>query len=211
MKLLLIKTIAMLGIALTLVSCGQGTESETATDEPQPTSLPAVTDSDYPPPQDEPADEPGYPYPPPAIIPTVAGYPEPNSDLGVELDATPGPVPEPSSSSGVVVGVIQVNNEPIPNLTIYLAEVLTDGEGLERVASYDRVMSPRAFTNEDGQFVFSNILPGRYGLVLDTVLSAYLLHLPQEDTAMVITVEAGQVTEIELLDYDSLPIPGSGE
>jgi hypothetical protein len=129
----------------------------------------------------------------------------------VELYATAGPVPEASSSSGVVVGVIQVNNEPIPNLTIYLAEVLNDGEGLERVASYDRVNSPRAFTNEEGEYVFSNILPGRYGLVLDIVLSAYLLHLPQEDTALIITVEAGQVTEIELLDYDSLPLPDVGE
>jgi hypothetical protein len=209
MKLLRIKIIALLGIALIFVSCNQGSEIETAAAESQPTSIPTVADSGYPAPLSEPTEDSGYP--PPVIIPTIAGYPAPNSDVEVELYATAGPVPEASSSSGVVVGVIQVNNEPIPNLTIYLAEVLNDGEGLERVASYDRVNSPRAFTNEEGEYVFSNILPGRYGLVLDIVLSAYLLHLPQEDTALIITVEAGQVTEIELLDYDSLPLPDVGE
>lgn len=209
MKLLLIKIITMLGMALVLVSCSQGTETETATAEPQPTAIPATTDSGYPAPLSEPTEDSGYP--PPVIIPTIAGYPAPISDVEFELYATAGPAPEPSASSGVVAGVIQVNNEPIPNLTIYLAEVLLDSEGLERVASYDRINSPRAFTNEDGEFVFSNIPPGRYGLVLDTVLSAYLLHLPQEDTALMITIEAGQVTEIELLDYDSLPLPDTGE
>lgn len=192
-------------IVVFTAACNGGTSSESLPTEPTFTSAPATTESGYPPPTGEIEVTPGYP--PPAEIPTVAGYPEPDSGESPDFYATPGPIPEADSSSGVVVGKIEVSNEPIPNLTIYLAEVLVDEDGQERVASYDRENSPRAFTDQNGQFVFSNIRSGNYGLVLDTVLSSYLLHLPQEDTALIITVNAGEVTNIELLKYDSLPLP----
>jgi len=204
--------IILLAVVLLLVGCNQGTPAQTETEsaQEQATATPISTEPGYPPPVTETVEDSGYP--PPVALPTEsAGYPEPGSDQEPEFYATPGAIPEPSSSSGVIIGVVQVNGEPVPNLSIYLAEVLTDGEGLERVASYDRINSPKAYTDESGQFVFSDIRPGRYGLVLDTVLSAYLLHLPQEDAALVISVEAGEQTEIEVLDYDSLPLPESGE
>ena len=206
------QAIILIAVVLLLAACNQGTPAQTETESaPAPaTATPIPTEPGYPPPVAETVEDSGYP--PPVAVPTEsAGYPEPGSDQEPEFYATPGAIPEPSSSSGVIVGVVQVNGEPVPNLTIYLAEVLTDGEGLERVASYDRINSPKAYTDESGQFVFSEIRPGRYGLVLDTVLSAYLLHLPQEDAALVIGVEAGEQTEIEVLDYDSLPLPDSGE
>ena len=201
----------LLGIVILIASCNGAATSETESNVSTKTNTPVITDSDpgYPSPPTEPTVESGYPIP--VQIPTVAGYPEPNSDQSGELYATPGPIPQASSSSGVVVGTIQVNNEPIPNLTIYLAEVLIDGEDQERVASYDRVNSPRAFTDEEGQFVFADINPGKYGLVLDTVLSSYLLHLPQEEIPLVISVEAGEQTSVELLNYDFLPLPQSDE
>ena len=199
----------LLGIVIFIAACNGAAVSETEFSVSTKTSTPVITESGYPSPPIETTVESGYP--PPVEIPTVAGYPEPNSDQSGEFYATPGPIPQASSSSGVVVGTILVNNEPIPNLTIYLAEVLVDGEGQERVASYDRVNSPRAFTDEEGQFVFVNIIPGKYGLVLDTVLSSYLLHLPQEDIALAINVAAGEVTSVELLNYDSLPLPESDE
>ena len=200
-------SISLLIFVFILAACNGAPAGETESVNPTSTAPPINTDTGYPPPaaQLEPTKDIGYP--PPVVIPTIPGYPEPNSEQPDELYATPGAIPQAASSSGVVVGMIQVNKEPIPNLTIYLAEVLIDGEGQERVASYDRVNSPRAFTNEEGQFVFSNIQPGNYGLVLDTVLSSYLLHLPQEDVALIITVEAGEATSIELLNYDDLPIP----
>lgn len=195
----------LLGFVFIITSCSSAAISET--DSPIPTDENAVVnpDSGYPSPPTVQLGEPGYP--PPPVIPTKPGYPEPNADQVAEIDATPGPIPQPSSTTGVIVGTIKVNNEPVPNLTVYLAEVLTDDVGIERVASYDRINSPRAFTNETGQFVFSNIEPGKYGLVLDTVISAYLLHKPQEETALIIAVEAGQQTDVEMLNYDSLPLP----
>jgi hypothetical protein len=196
------------GLIILIAACtGTPTDDVEAID-PTQVNTPIITESGYPPLPVEATVVSGYPAPP--VVPTVdSGYPEPNSGQSEEFYATPGPIPQPSSATGVIVGAIQVSNKPIPNLAIYLAEVLVDGEGQERVASYDRANSPRAFTDEQGQFVFSNIEPGKYGLVLDTVLSSYLLHLPQEEIALVIMVDAGQQTDVELLNYDTLPISQS--
>ena len=195
----------LLGIVFLVTSCSGALISETDSNIPTNDSPLVDTDSGYPSHPIVQSGDSGYP--PPPVIPTIPGYPEPNAEQFDEIDATPGPIPQPSSSTGVIVGTIKVNNDPVPNLTIYLAEVLTDDVGIERVASYDRINSPRAFTNVDGQFVFSNIEPGNYGLVLDTVISAYLLHMPQEESAIIIAVDAGQQTDVEMLNYDSLPLP----
>ena len=208
------------GLLILIIACTGTASDDVKTGETNQAISPPITELEYLPPALEPTVVHGYPappvmatveysYPAPPELPSInsSGYPEPNSDQTGEVFATPGPIPRPDSTSGVVVGTIQTNNEPILNLTIYLAKVLVDVEGKEKVIPHDRATSPQALTDERGQFVFSNIQPGNYGLVIDTVLSSYLLHLPQEDVALIITVEAGEATSIELLNYDSLPIP----
>jgi len=148
----------------------------------------------------------GYPAPS-EVPPPDDAYPAPGgSDLAFNY-ATPGPVPTPKPGSGGVVGLILVNEKPVPDLMIYLAEVMVDDEGQERVASYDRSNSPRAYTNGEGQFVFSNIQPGRYGLILDTVLSSFLLFEPDGENPLLIEVKAGELVELGEINYDELPIP----
>jgi hypothetical protein len=109
--------------------------------------------------------------------------------------------------SGVVVGSIFVNGTPAQDLMLYLGEVMVDEKGQEMVASYDRSNSPRAYTNAEGQFVFSDIRPGRYGLILDTVLSSFLLFQPDAEKALLFDVKAGEQTEVGDMNYDELPIP----
>jgi hypothetical protein len=151
--------------------------------------------------------EPGYPAP---LIPTIQSpYPEPDSspeivtdiiDLDTIMDnLTPG--------NGAVTGILLDNNRPRPNAIIYLADVITDEQGREMVASYDRSSSPRSDTDAVGRFVFTNVPPGRYGLILDTVISAYLLHFPNEDIPLLFTVVADELEDIGELDYDDLPLP----
>lgn len=151
---------------------------------------------------------PGYPAAP--IYPTVPP-PYPASD----------PSPDPTSviidpqtimenlnpGLGAVTGIILDKKQPRPNAIIYLAEVISDEQGREMVASYDRSSSPRSETDAMGRFVFINIPPGRYGLILDTVVSAYLLHFPNEDLPFLFTVVADELEDIGELDYDNLPLP----
>ncbi|MBE0410912.1 MAG: hypothetical protein IBX69_14425 [Anaerolineales bacterium] len=170
------------------------TEQQLITDTPQIVSPTATVETGYPAPE-FPTIPPPYPVGDPSPEPTLEII-----DLEAVLDnLTPG--------LGAVTGVLLDNKQPRPNAIIYLADVIPDDEGIERVASYDRSSSPRSNTDSLGRFVFANIPPGRYGLILDTVISAYLLHFPNEDLPLLFTVEADDLEDIGELDYDNLPMP----
>jgi hypothetical protein len=160
----------------------------------------------------------GYPYPEPAIsVPTIdLGYPEPvisvpTFDLGypapVEPIVTPSITPTQDQSKGSLKGRLLLNNQPVSDVILSLAEVIRDSSGREMVVSYDPSSSPTTNTDSQGYFVFVNILPSKYGLILDTVIKSYLLHYPEEeDTQILVTVDKGQELDLGDLDYDSLPI-----
>jgi hypothetical protein len=136
-------------------------------------------------------------------------YPAPGGGTLEANYATPGPIPTPGTDSGTVVGTILVNGKPVGNLMIYLGEVLADDQGVERVASYGRSSSPRAYTNSEGRFVFSEIELGKYGLILDTVLSSFLLFEPDGEDPLLVQVTANEQADVGEIDYDELPIPES--
>jgi len=148
-------------------------------------------------------------YPAPVIPTTQPPYPPADSspeapDDIVDLDAI---LEGLNPGLGAVTGILLDNNRPRPDAIIYLANVVTDEQGREMVASYDRSSSPRFDTDSLGRFVFSNVPPGRYGLILDTVVSAYLLHQPNEDIPLLFTINADELEDIGELDYDDLPLP----
>jgi hypothetical protein len=93
------------------------------------------------------------------------------------------------------------------NVTLYLAETIKDNTGREVVAAMDRVRSPRTVTDDQGRFVFPNISPGNYGLVLDYVFESYLLLKPDSQEALLIEVSAEKQIDLGTLLYDSLPLP----
>jgi hypothetical protein len=153
-----------------------------------------------------------FPYPnnTTQILPT--GYPGPNSAYPQPqpepiLMATSGPIPTPDENSGIVTGILLVNGEPVIDVNIYLADLVKDDQGNDLLASYGRANSPRAFTDGEGRFVFANIAPKKYGLILDVVLSSYLLSHPSGSGPIFILVEAGKVVNLGKLDYSELPLP----
>ena len=156
-----------------------------------------------------------YPYPDSessqAIYPAQNAYPypEPSVVLDIESYATAGPVPTPASDKGVITGHLLINGEPVSTVILYLADVTKDDQGIERLAGFSRTSSPTAQVDLEGKFVFADVPPGRYGLVLDTIHSAYLLHQPGEEIEWLFEVIAGELLDLGNLDYDSLPIPDS--
>jgi len=111
---------------------------------------------------------------------------------------------------GAVKGVLQLKTstgiKPVDHVILYLAEVVRDTEGNERVVSMDRINSPRAYTDTDGYFEFINVPPSKYGLVLDTITNSYLLGHPVTGEDMLFEVKAGEVLDVGALIYDLLPI-----
>ena len=110
-----------------------------------------------------------------------------------------------------VSGVLQVGAkeaaQPAKNALLYLAETVKDSTGKDSFAALDRIHSPRTVADDQGRFVFSNVPPGNYGLILDVITNSYLLMKPGSEEALVIEVPAGKQIDLGTLLYDSLPLP----
>lgn len=121
--------------------------------------------------------------------------------------------PQTSATTGAITGRIFINNEKgfraIPGIIVGLAEVLKGEDGVEKAAGYDPATAPTGEIGEDGTFVIDNVPPGRYGVILDAVTTSILAHEAENpDNSLVITVEAGAVTDLGNLIYESVPLPG---
>lgn len=133
------------------------------------------------------------------------GYPGPqfNADMTAAT-------PTLDSSQGIITGVLLLavdgTPRPVANVPIYLAQALKDVGGIERVASYSPIESPRSVTDSEGRFWFYNIKPGRYGLILDAVIQGFLLSKPGTDESLLVEATAGQITDLGNLSYESLPL-----
>jgi hypothetical protein len=118
----------------------------------------------------------------------------------------------PNSTTGFVIGTLLFedgeNSKPVENVSLFLAKLLKDDKGTPRVAAIDRTDSQRTATASDGSFIFSNVPPGNYGIVLDVVLDAYLLPEPDSDNDLIITVSANKVLDLGTLVYNSSILPG---
>lgn len=107
---------------------------------------------------------------------------------------------------GRVSGILQVGSQPAKNALLYLAETVKDSAGIDSFAAMDRIRSPKAVTDDQGRFVFSNVPPGNYGLILDVITNSYLLMKPGSQEALLIGMTADKQTDLGTLVYDSLPI-----
>jgi hypothetical protein len=174
---------------------------------------PLTTSNAYPDPLTE-----GSAYPAPVIsggaypapLASGAAYPAPYPSINgasTNVLATPGAIPEPSPESSVITGRLTEQGKPVINATIYLADIRKDKTGEYQVAAFSRSSSPRAYTDADGQFVFTNIPPGEYSLILDNIATYIVLNVPDgaPDEALKLVAEAGKVVELGTLDYIDLP------
>jgi hypothetical protein len=141
-------------------------------------------------------------------IPQVEGTDNPSYPAPV-IQITFSPTFTPDPQMGNVVGALLINNSPITNVNLYLAEVITDKTGKDIVAGLDRVNSPSSLTDDKGKFAFINIKPGRYSLILDMVMSQYLMNYPGKEKTIIVQVEQGNEIDLGVLNYDSLPLPNN--
>jgi hypothetical protein len=87
---------------------------------------------------------------------------------------------------------------------LYLGDILQNNEGAESLVELDRENSPKARLNAMGEFVFVDVPPGRYGLMLDLVRGAVLLNDPDDGSDMIVEIQGGQVMDLGEMAY---PLP----
>lgn len=121
------------------------------------------------------------------------------------LQPTPGSspflaLPTPSSAEVATVGGILVRDlgnqgsEFMANATVYLASVIRSDDGTAMMAVV-RETSPKAMTDENGIFIFTDVLPDTYGLAIATPIGSFLI---QDETGgdFLFTVQAGEVLDL---------------
>ena len=115
-------------------------------------------------------------------------------------------IPTPASDYCTITGVLLVEPGPKPVASTLLAlGGVVENNGTPMLASLEAT-SPRALTDINGRFVFTNIPPGKYTLILDKVFESYLLNHPKDQSDLLIIPEAGQVFDLGNLVYSELPI-----
>lgn len=136
------------------------------------------------------------PSPTPAVAPTQGPAADPTPSLAPLL------IPAASADSGVVHGVLrrEVQETPINEVDLYLAEIIPGDEEAMRVAGLDTNQAPHAITNANGEFVFTDVQPGEYALALVTPIGSMLIPDPKTPGRDVLfTVEAGQTIDLGTL------------
>ncbi|WP_322793422.1 hypothetical protein [Bellilinea sp.] len=150
----------------------------------------------------------GTTYPPSGSDPqSVNSYPAPAIEITVEQHPIQQSTQDPSLA--IITGYLVIEKDgniyPVSDAILYLAPVLKDEQGIERVVSFDRFSSNRAITDENGKFTFLNVKFDKYGLILDRVINSYLLNDPKTSMDMLFSVEEPRLYDLGELRYDFLP------
>lgn len=133
-----------------------------------------------------------------------------------QLSLYPPPIPDsedllaeitPYSGLGAVKGKLSINDHPVVDVNIFLAAIITDSNGEEFIAELDQLSSPRSHTHSNGEFLISNVKPGRYALILDVAVNSFLLEALDSQDPFLITIFPDEILNLGDLDYQDLPIP----
>lgn len=120
-------------------------------------------------------------------------------------------IPEPPAEKAVLVGsLVQKGidgapDKPYENLRLFLGILLVADDGKSTLARVDALKAPQAITDAEGNFVFSDLVPDRYVLVLQVPPNNLIkLNNPETGLDMIIDVEGGKITDIGP-QYHDLP------
>ena len=86
--------------------------------------------------------------------------------------------------------------EPKADTKLYLAKMITEAGDPVTLARLNEEEAPSAFTNDNGQFTFVDIEPGKYALVVKTAITLVLAHDVVTGQDILADVAPGEVTEL---------------
>jgi len=108
------------------------------------------------------------------------------------------PIPTPSKDLGMITGrlISITEGKPIVNYLVYLGDKLPLTPGDEYLITLQAQGSPHVVTDSNGDFVFVDLEPGEYPLIVWSPSRS--LVIPNEDGTKELNalVEAGKITEL---------------
>lgn len=108
---------------------------------------------------------------------------------------------------GAVKGKLLLNGRPVVDVNIFLAAIIKDTTGEEIIADMDQLSSPRSYTNSQGEFLVSNVDPGRYAVIIDVAVNSSLLFKVESNDPLLVTVSRDTTVDLGDMNYQELPIP----
>lgn len=151
----------------------------------------------------------GYPYPGPVVPTQVSNayddsYPAPEyTPVAIQLPESL-VIPEPGNDTGIVVGQLVSGADQTPFLgALYLARTITaDKADQPRIVAFSDSTDPLAVQDQGGHFLFVDITPGVYALVIWNPVTSTVIQDEETKEYKLIDVKAGEVT-----DLGTIPLP----
>jgi len=131
----------------------------------------------------------------PVVGPSVSPLDSPLT--AVSTISTPVPPPTPAADKGVVVGTL-TSDDPFAliGLILYLGDII-EADDETHVGFLDRSKAPLGqFDSTTGRFVFADVPPGMYSLIIYEVETTGRVYLGPSGDVFVIEVGAGETVDL---------------
>lgn len=142
---------------------------------PQPTPLPLISPVDT------------------SVVQVASPFSTPIPDLSGWNDM-------PASGKGAIRGYIRVTQTTVLLGELFLAKAVATSDPNISLLELDENASPRAVINRaTDQFIFTNIEPGKYGLIVWEPMSSFPLNDPETQQTLFFEVEANDIVNLGIL------------
>ena len=125
-----------------------------------------------------------------------------SSATGAPAATGPRQIPKAASDKAVIHGkILQIDtNKPLTvddGVDVFLAEVLHSADNDLSMSSLDKTTAPHTDTDKDGVFVFSDIAPGEYTIVVRSPISEVVGRSASDlSKDLIFTVAAGETLDL---------------
>ena len=112
-------------------------------------------------------------------------------------------IPTPTGKYGIITGklVTIADGEEAPYIgTLYLGSTIQANQpGFPPLISYSEQSSPKAAQDETGQFIFIDVPPGEYAILLWSPGGNIILEDPSTKQSKLINVNGGEIYDLETI------------
>jgi hypothetical protein len=115
------------------------------------------------------------------------------------------PLPTQDPNLGSVKGIYLVAGQPEVGRILYLAGVVKDASGKETAVGFERSSPLRTTTQSDGSFRFVNVPPGKYAIVVDVIVNAFMMNDPKSGKDLLVEIVNGSQVDLGTLDHPVSP------
>ncbi len=138
---------------------------------------------------------------------SLSPLPTPGAETGSPSPGSLLQIPTPAGDLAVVTGIILRGSpaQPVQQAILYLGQIQVSESGTPVVTSLNKQTAPRSTVDATGRFVFADVPPGDYALVLDLISSTVVLRNPTGGGDLIVKAQAGKVTDLGSLTYPDLP------